>query len=152
MCLATSNNLLLVLQDVPKRIFFPMKSRSSGQQKKKKKKTRKTQRHFFPTLHPLYPAFFATATVVAFVLLRNSRFSFHCYAQHEGPELTLRPLATSCAKDHKGHSLVQTNFTEPPNRSLCQYLHHKKLASMPPLAKPDVLLVMIILTMSTCLL
>ena len=27
----------------------------------------------------------------------------------------LRPLATSCAKDYKGHSLVQTSFTELPN-------------------------------------
>ena len=30
------------------------------------------QRHFFSTLHPLSPVIFATATVVAFVLLRNS--------------------------------------------------------------------------------
>ena len=28
--------------------------------------------------------------------------------------MTLRPLATSCAKDYKGHSLVQKSFTEPP--------------------------------------
>ena len=35
------------------------------------------------TLHPLSPVIFATATVVAFVLLRNSRFSFHCYTQCE---------------------------------------------------------------------
>ena len=28
----------------------------------------------------------------------------------------LRPLATSCAKNYKGHSLMQTSFTEPPNR------------------------------------
>ena len=35
-----------------------------------------------------------------------------------GPEVTLRPLATSCAKDYKGHSLVQTSFTEPPNSYL----------------------------------
>ena len=27
----------------------------------------------------------------------------------------LQPLATSCTKDYKGHSLVQTSFTEPPN-------------------------------------
>ena len=33
-----------------------------------------------------------------------------------GPEVRLRPLATSCAKDYKGHSLMQTSFTEPPNR------------------------------------
>ena len=41
------------------------------------------QRHFFPTLHPLSLVFFATATVLAFVLLRNSRFNFHCYTQRE---------------------------------------------------------------------
>ena len=29
--------------------------------------------------------------------------------------MTLRPLATSCAKDYKVHSLVQISFTEPPN-------------------------------------
>ena len=28
------------------------------------------------------------------------------------PEVTLRPLMTSCAKDYKGHSLMQTSFTE----------------------------------------
>ena len=33
-----------------------------------------------------------------------------------GPEVTLLPLMTSCVKDYKGHSLVQTSFTEPPNR------------------------------------
>ena len=32
-----------------------------------------------------------------------------------GLEVTLRPLVTSCAKDYKGHSLVQTTFTELPN-------------------------------------
>ena len=31
--------------------------------------------------------------------------------------MTLRPLTTSCAKDYTGHSLVQTSFTEPPNRA-----------------------------------
>ena len=38
---------------------------------------------FFPTLHPLSPVIFATATVVAFLLLHNSRFNFHCYTQRE---------------------------------------------------------------------
>ena len=99
---------------------------------------------FFSTLHPLSPVIFATAAVVAFVLLHN-RFNFHCYTQREatpseiGPELTVRPFPTSCAKDYKGyslsranqlhwtaqscakdykgHSLVQTSFTVPPNRS-----------------------------------
>ena len=42
-----------------------------------------TQRHFFSTLHPLSSVIFATATVVAFVLLRNSWLNFHCYTQHE---------------------------------------------------------------------
>ena len=39
------------------------------------------QRHFF--FHPPSLVIFATATVVAFVLLRNSRFNFHCYTQRE---------------------------------------------------------------------
>ena len=33
--------------------------------------------------YPLSPVIFATATAVAFVLLRNSRFNFHCYTQRE---------------------------------------------------------------------
>ena len=37
----------------------------------------------FSTLHPLSPLIFATAAVVAFVLLCNSRFNFHCYTQCE---------------------------------------------------------------------
>ena len=38
--------------------------------------------HFF---HPylLSPVIFATATVVAFVLLCNSTFNFHCYTQRK---------------------------------------------------------------------
>ena len=42
-----------------------------------------TERHLFPTLHPISPVISATATVVAFVRLRNSRFSFNCYTQRE---------------------------------------------------------------------
>jgi len=47
--------------------------------------SRKTmQRHFFPpSIHPLSPVIFAAATVLSFVLLRSSRFSFHCYTQRE---------------------------------------------------------------------
>ena len=41
------------------------------------------QRLFFSTLHPLSSVIFATATVVAFVLLRNSWLDFHCYTQPE---------------------------------------------------------------------
>ena len=32
--------------------------------------------------------------------------------------MTLRPLAISCANDYKGHSLVQTSFTDQPNRDI----------------------------------
>ena len=32
-----------------------------------------------------------------------------------GPEVTMRPLATSWAEDYKGPSLVQTSFSEPPS-------------------------------------
>ena len=43
-----------------------------------------TQRHsFFTHPPPPSPVIFATATVVAVVLLRNSRFNFHFYTQHE---------------------------------------------------------------------
>ena len=49
-------------------------SRSSGQPKNDAKTL---------FLHPPSPVFFATATVLAFVLLRNSRFSFYCYTQRE---------------------------------------------------------------------
>ena len=37
----------------------------------------------FSTLHPLSTVILATATVLAFVLLRDSRFNFHCYTQRE---------------------------------------------------------------------
>ena len=61
---------------IPQNAFFPRNSDLLVSQKT-------TQRHFFPTLHPLCPVIFATATVVAFALLRNSRFSFHCYTPRE---------------------------------------------------------------------
>ena len=61
--------------------------------------------------------------MVAFVLLHNSSFNLHClYTEWSNayseisPEVMLQPLATSCVKDYKGHSLVQTSFTKPPNR------------------------------------
>ena len=52
-----------------------------------------TQRNFFSTLHPLSTVIFATATVLAFVLLRNSGFNFHCYTQREAT-----PTQTSARK------------------------------------------------------
>ena len=110
MCLASSSNLLLVLQDAPKRIFPRTRDLLVSQ--------KPTQRQFLTTLHPLSPVIFATATVVVLVLLRDSRFYTACSNAYSeiGPEVTPRPLATSCAKDYKGHSLVKTSFTEPPNR------------------------------------
>ena len=60
-----------------KDIFGGPNSRSSGQPKKRRKDT------FFSTFHPLSTVIFATAAVLAFVLLRNSRFIFHCYIQRE---------------------------------------------------------------------
>ena len=53
-----------------------------------------------------------------FAILGSTSIVIHSVKQRLsdiGPEVTLRPLATSCAKDYKGHSLVQTSFTEPPN-------------------------------------
>ena len=38
---------------------------------------------FFHPPSPFHGNFFFTATVLAFVLLRNSRFNFHCYTQSE---------------------------------------------------------------------
>ena len=73
MCLAISNSLLLV----PQNAFFSTNSRSSGQPKND------TKTPFFPTLHPLSTVIFATATILAFVLLRDSRFNFYCYIQRE---------------------------------------------------------------------
>ena len=61
----------------PKTHFFSTNSRSSGQLKNDAKT-------LFP--HPPSPFsgnFFPIATVVAFVLLRNSRFNFHFSTQHE---------------------------------------------------------------------
>ena len=82
-----------------------------------------TQRHFFfPILHPLSTVIFATATVLAFVLLCSSRFNFHCYTQHEATptqklarQWQLQPSTTSSAKDYAGHSLAQSSFAELPN-------------------------------------
>ena len=76
MCLEISNNLLLVLWDAQKRIFF-LRTRDLLISPKT------TQRHFLFTLHPLSTVIFATATVLAFVLLRNSNFNFHRYTQRE---------------------------------------------------------------------
>ena len=69
MCLEISNNLLLV---------HSTNLRSSGQPKIDAKTP-------FSTLHPLSTVIFATATVLAFVLLRDSRLTstvIHSVKQH----------------------------------------------------------------------
>ena len=63
---------------MPQDTFFPQRNRDHLVSQKNDWKTL-----FFPTLHHLSTVIFATATVMAFVLLRNSRFNFHCYTQRE---------------------------------------------------------------------
>ena len=118
MCLATRNNLLLVLYiGHPKMyIFHELAIFCSAENRCKDT--------LFSILHHLSPVIFANATVLAFLLLLGYRFNFHCYTQREptptqksARKRQLRPLATSCAKDYEGHSLVQTSFSEPPNIS-----------------------------------
>ena len=114
MCLATSNNLLLVLQDGTK-LFFPTNSRSSGLPKNKVKT-------LFPHSPSPFPCNFCKHnnngifTASQFYIQLSLLYTALSNAYSEiGPEVTLRPLATSCAKDYKGHSLMQTSITEPPN-------------------------------------
>ena len=53
------------------------------------------QSNLFPTLHPLSTVNFATAIVLAFVLLRDSRFNVNCYTQREATPT--RKSAQKCA-------------------------------------------------------
>ena len=70
-----------------------------------------TQRHFIFTLHPLSTVIFATATVLAFVLLRNSSFNFHCYTQHEAtPTQKSARKCTATSRDFFAERL-QSAFT-----------------------------------------
>ena len=105
MCLEISNKFLLA----QKRIFST-NSRSSGQPKNDAKT-------LFSTLNPLSTVIFATATVLAFVRLRNSRFNFHCYTQREATptqKSARKCAATSC--DFLRERL-QSAFTESPNKN-----------------------------------
>ena len=74
---------------MPQNAFFPRNCDLLVSQKT-------MQRHFFPTLHPLSPVIFATATVVVFVLLRNSWFNFHCYTQCEATPTQKSALEWCC--------------------------------------------------------
>ena len=75
--------------------------------------SRKTT-HFFclsPTLHPLSTVISATAAVLAFVLLRNSRSNFHCYTQREAKPT--QKSARKCAATSRDFLLkrLQSAFT-----------------------------------------
>ena len=86
-------------------MHFSTNSRSSGQPNKRRK-------HIFsPTLHPLYTVIFATATVLAFVLLRDSRFNFHCYTQREA-----RHTQKSARKCAATYNMVHLLSYSPPVR------------------------------------
>ena len=94
------------------------------------------QSHLFTTLHPFSPVIFATATVVAFILLYNSRFNFHCYKLYTAwsnayseisPEVTLRPLSWLFArKITKGIHSRKPASLSPPNTvfNLCVPFSH----------------------------
>ena len=117
-CLATSKNLLLVLYAATGEKTTTTTTTTNALSPR----SRDAKTLFF-ILHHLSPVILANATVVAFVLLRYSRFSFHSYTQREqapthksAGKWQLRPLENSCRKDYKGHSLVQTSFTELPCR------------------------------------
>ena len=82
---------------MPQNAFFPQNRDLLVSQKS-------TQRKKKSTLHSLSPVIFATTTVMAFVLPRNSRFNFHCCTQCERSLLRNRPgsdAATSCEFMHK---------------------------------------------------
>ena len=118
MCLAISNNLLLVLHDAPKRIFST-NSRSSCQPKIDAKTL------FFPPSIP-FPRLFLQLQqywhLYCFAILGSTSIVIHSVKQRllrNRPGSALRPLATSCAKDYKAHSLQQTSFAESPNSNKC---------------------------------
>ena len=129
MCLAISNNLLLVLEDAPKRIFTT-NSRSSGQPKNDAKT-------LFSTLHPLSTEIFATAAVLAFVLLRDSML----YTEATPTQKSARKCATT-SRDFLRERL-QSAFTlanqlrriaQSPNRSMarthCPPLYYAAVAQL----------------------
>ena len=104
MCLEISNNLLLMLQDAQTNAFF-LRTRDLLVSQKT------THRHFFSTRHPISTVIFATATVLAFVLVRNSRFNFHCYTQREATPT--QKSARKCAATSRDflHERLQSAFT-----------------------------------------
>ena len=65
--------------------------------------------------------FGVSTTVLAFVLLCNTRFSFHCEptpTQKSARKWQVQPFATSSTKDYEGHSLVQTIWCHVPSTAI----------------------------------
>ena len=88
------------------------------------------QRHFFSTLHPLSTVIFANAAVLAFVLIRDSRFNFHCYTQRE---------ATPTQKSARKLRCDGSRLT----RKITKHIHSSKPASLNrPIAPPPPLLLL----------
>ena len=77
-----------------------------------------TQRHFLFTLHPLSTIIFATATVLAFVLPRNSNFNFYCYTQREATPT--QKSARKCA----------ANLSRLLSRKITKSIHSSKPTSL----------------------
>ena len=127
MCLAPSKNLFRVVRAAKKQLFQALAIFwSAGKQCR--------NFSFFSICHHLSTVILANTTIVAFVLLRNARFSFLCYTWCEpvptpksARKWQLWPFATSSAKDYEGHLLMQTSFAELPNRfDWIQLLFRKK--------------------------
>ena len=86
-----------------------------------------TQRHFFSTLHPPFLIIFANVTVVAFLLLRKSRFNFHCYTQRETTpthklawKWCCNPMQLLARKITKGiHSCKPASLNRPIHAYIC---------------------------------
>ena len=114
MCLEISNNLLLMLQDAPKLIF------STNSHWSAKKRCKDTL--FSPSIP--FPRYFLQLQqcwhLYCFAILGSASIVIHSVKQRllrNRPGSALLPLATSCAKDYKAHSLQQTSFAESPNSS-----------------------------------
>ena len=115
MYLATSSNLVTccLCYRMPQNTFFP---RTHDLLVSKKT----MQRHFFQPSTP-FPGKFCNCNARGICSASQFKVQLPLYIlwsntySEIGLEVMLRPLATSCMKDYKGHSLVQTSFTEPPN-------------------------------------
>ena len=115
MCLVTSNNLSLVLQDAQTSQFFPMNSWPYGQ-------LNIDSTTHFSILHHLPPVIFANTTVVTFVLLAilgSTSIVIHSVIQRL---LSNRPRSGSCDilrllawKIMKGIHFMQTSCAELPS-------------------------------------